>query len=88
MIIVMIMMMLMIMITHTHTCLTALYPGLPGYLDFTVARDSEWQWHLLGHMQVCTSLQTDKHTSTPSPLGQLSLASLRGRLIEYQLLLG
>jgi len=29
-------------------------------LDFTEARDSEWQWHQLGHMQVCTSLQTDK----------------------------
>ena len=25
-------------------------------LDFTEARDSEWQWHLLGHMQVCTLL--------------------------------
>ena len=35
-------------------------------LDFTVARDSEWQWHQLGHMQVCTSLQTDNHTSTPT----------------------
>ena len=23
------------------------------------ARDREWQWHQLGHMQVCTSLQTD-----------------------------
>ena len=34
-------------------------------LDFTEARDSEWQWHRLGHMQVCTSLQTDNHTSTP-----------------------
>jgi len=34
-------------------------------LDFTDARDSEWQWHQLGHMQVCTSLQTDNHTSTP-----------------------
>jgi len=28
-------------------------------LDFTEARDSEWQWHQLGHMQVCTLLQTD-----------------------------
>jgi len=28
-------------------------------LDFTEARDSEWQWHQLGHMLVCTSLQTD-----------------------------
>ena len=36
-------------------------------LDFTEARDSEWQWHQLGHMQVCTSLQTDNHAST-SPL--------------------
>jgi len=35
-------------------------------LDFTEARDSEWQWHQLHHMQVCTSLQTDNHASTPS----------------------
>jgi len=34
-------------------------------LDFTEARDSEWQWHQLGDMQVCTSLQTDNHASTP-----------------------
>jgi len=34
-------------------------------LDFTEARDSEWQWHQLGHMQVYTSLQTDNHASTP-----------------------
>jgi len=34
-------------------------------LDFTKARDSEWQWHQLGHMQVCTSLQTDNNASTP-----------------------
>ena len=34
-------------------------------LDFTEARDSEWQWHQLGHMHVCTSLQTDNHASTP-----------------------
>jgi len=30
-------------------------------LDFPGARDSEWQWHQLSHMQVCTSL----HASTP-----------------------
>jgi len=36
-------------------------------LDFTKARDSEWQWHQLDHMQVCTLLQTDNHAST-SPL--------------------
>jgi len=34
-------------------------------LDFTEARDSEWQWHQLGRMQVCTSLHTDNHASTP-----------------------
>ena len=36
-------------------------------LDFTEARDSEWQWHQLGHMQVCTLVQTDNHANT-SPL--------------------
>ena len=46
------------------------YPGKPvpegnTNVDFTEARDSEWQWHQLGHMQVCTSLQTDNHASTP-----------------------
>jgi len=60
--------------THTHTRLTDLFPGLPGWagtrkaktnLDFTEARDSEWQWHQLGGMQVYTSLQTDNHASTP-----------------------
>jgi len=61
--------------THTHTRLTALFPGLfrwagtrkvkPINLDFTEARGSEWQWHQLGHMQVCTLLQTDNHASTP-----------------------
>jgi len=34
-------------------------------LDFTEARDSEWQWRQLGHMQVCISIQTDNHASTP-----------------------
>jgi len=33
-------------------------------LDFTEARDGELQWHLLGHMQVCTLLQSDNHAST------------------------
>jgi len=34
-------------------------------LDFTGATDSEWHWHQLGHMQVCTLLQTDNNASTP-----------------------
>jgi len=60
--------------THTHTCLTAPLSGTTRVsryqkgktnLDFTEARDSEWQSYQLGHMQVCTSLQTDNHASTP-----------------------
>jgi len=47
-------------------------------LDFTEARDSESQWHQLGHMQVCTSLQTDKHASTP-PLSFLQAGCLSCR---------
>jgi len=41
-------------------------------LDFTETRDSEWQWHQLGHMQVCTSLQTNNHAST-TPLSFLQV---------------
>jgi len=33
-------------------------------LDFTEARE-EWQWHQLGHIEVCISLQRDSHASTP-----------------------
>ena len=59
--------------THTHafsghssgTTRVSRYQKGKTNLDFTEARDSEWQWHQLGHMQVCTSLQTDSHTSTP-----------------------
>jgi len=46
------------------TCVSQYQKGKTN-LDFTGARDSEWQWHQLGHMQVCTSLQTDNHASTP-----------------------
>ena len=49
-------------------------------LDFTEARDSEWQWqwHQLGHMQVCTKLQTYNHASTP-PLSFLQAGCLSCR---------
>ena len=59
--------------THTHTRLMAPIPGLfqvsryqkgKTNLDFTEARDSEWQWHQLGHMQIYTLFDTDNHTST------------------------
>ena len=32
---------------------------------FSGARDSEWQWRQLGHMQICTLPQTHNHASTP-----------------------
>ena len=40
-------------------------------LDFTEARDSEWQWHQLGHMLACTLLQTDNHASARVGSGAL-----------------
>jgi len=43
----------------------SLYQKGKTNLDFTEARDSEWQWHQVEHMQVCTSLQTDNHANIP-----------------------
>ena len=57
--------------THTHTALCLGLPRVIRYqkgktdLYFPEARDSEWQWHQLGHMQVCTSLHTDNQDNTP-----------------------
>jgi len=59
--------------THTHTfngpfsgtTRVRQYQKGKTNLDFTEARYSKWQWHHLGHMQVCISLQTDNHASTP-----------------------
>ena len=58
--------------TNTHpfnglfsrTTWVSLYEKGKTNLDLTEATDSEWQWHQLGHMQVCTSLQ---QTTTPAP---------------------
>ena len=66
----------MVSTSHTHTHTHPLNGPLSGTtrvsryqkgktnLDFTEARDSEWQWHQLSHMQVCTVLQKDNHAST------------------------
>jgi len=37
-------------------------------LAFTGARDNEWQWHQLGHMQVCTLLKTSHPRQYPTTL--------------------
>jgi len=47
------------------TTLVSRYQKVKTNLDFTEAKDGEWQWHPLGGVQVCTSLQTDNHASTP-----------------------
>jgi len=53
--------------THTHThpfngpfseaTRVSWYQKGKTSLDFTKTRDSEWQWHQVGHIQVCNSLQ-------------------------------
>jgi len=68
--------------THTHTfngpfprqTWVSQYQKRKTYLDFTEARDSEWQLHQLGLMQVCISIQTNNHASTPQ------LSSSTGRM--------
>ena len=59
---------------HTHTRLNVPFSGTTRVsryqkgktnLDFTEVRDGEWPWHQLGHVQVCTSLQTNNHASIP-----------------------
>jgi len=50
---------------HTHPIHGSLDLQVRTNMDFTKAGDSEWQWHQLGHMQICTSPQTDNDASTP-----------------------
>jgi len=69
--------MVLLRMLHTHTntypfngplsgtIWVSQYQKVKSNVDFTEARDSEWQWHQLVHMQACTSLQADNHASTP-----------------------
>jgi len=85
---------------HTHPHLMALCPGLPGWAGtrkvkpiwILLKQETEWQWHQLGNMQVCTALQTNNHASTP-PLRFLqagcpswrptsSIKALKGYLVQ------
>ena len=55
----------------SYTRLTALCPGLPGRAGtrkvkpvwILLKQETDWQWHQLGRIQVCTSLQTDNPTT-------------------------
>jgi len=49
---------------HTHRQ-WPLFRDYPGEPDFTEVRDSEWHWHQLGHMQVCT-FTCSRQTTTPA----------------------
>jgi len=69
-------------VTHTHpfngplsrtTQVSRYQRGKPIWI-LLKQRDSEWQWHQLGYMQLCTSLQADNHASTPP------LSFLKGRM--------
>jgi len=64
--------------THIHTHTRGplrVCSGLPGWAGtrkvkpgisvFSGARDSERQWHQLGHMHICTLTQTHNHASIP-----------------------
>ena len=59
--------------THTHTCLTALFQDYPGEPVPERWNQSGFYWRKrqwvavasAGPLQVCTSLQTDNHASTP-----------------------
>ena len=58
--------------THTHpfnshlsrTTQVSRYQKGKTYLDFTEARDCEWQWHQLGHMHIC---RRSRQITTPAP---------------------
>jgi len=58
--------------THTYpfnspfsmTTQVSQYQKSKTNLDFTEERDSEWQWHQLSRMQVCTSL---RQITMPAP---------------------
>ena len=56
----------------------ALFPRLPRWAGtrkikpiwILLKQETEWQWHQLGHVQICSSFQIDNHAST-SPLSFL-----------------
>jgi len=52
---------------RSGTTRVSLYQKGKTNVGFTEARDSEWQWHQLCHMKVCTSLQTDNQSEHHRP---------------------
>ena len=52
-------------LTHTRISVINVTSNNTHPFNGLLSSACEWQWHQLGHMQVCTSLQTDNHASTP-----------------------
>jgi len=44
---------------------------------------SEWQWHQLGHMQICTLLQTDNHSSIPTTQVLKNKIRINNTLLDF-----
>jgi len=74
--------------THTHpfngpfsrTTRVGRYQKGKTNLDFTEARDRKWQWHQLGHMQVCTSPLRFLQAGCPSCRPTNSVKALKAHL--------
>jgi len=70
--------------SNTHTLTTILRPSsiLSG---FNGARDSEWQWHQLDHIQICTLTHNSHHSTIQYKQNLLSITICRQprALINY-----
>jgi len=75
------------------------YPGepVPEPIWILLKQENKWQWHQLGHMQICTLPQTDNHASTlplsllqagcPSCCPTNSINALKAKALKLKLLL-
>jgi len=64
---------LLLLLHYNHLWPSGFCPGLPGWASTRKVKPIwillkqetvRWQWYQLGHMQICTSPQTDNYTST------------------------
>jgi len=57
------------------------------HLDFTEVRDSEWQWHQLGHMHVCTPPLSFLQAGCPFCHPTSSVKALKGSSVPVRFML-
>jgi len=69
----------LLVLSKIYKNVTSWYQKGKTSLDLNEARDNgflRWQWRQLDHMQtICTSLQTDNQTNTPSQFLQAECSS-------------